>query len=426
MIRLIEAHNFRSLRHISEPVCAFQVLVGPNASGKSTFLDSLAFLRDLVDGGVEQAITKRSRNYHDLVWKRRAARLELAIEAIIPEQFRTPRESPIYDTVRYEIALGVHEKTNKFGILSQALLLRNAQTSPPLTNGNGGKGATIFVSPSDKSWKRLLIDAPSGSDEFRAEPEEPEGFLRDEDDESSEMVYDYVYVMKRDPQRTTFAQLSEDEFPASAWLGRLLKSQVRSIDLASRSLRNPSPPGRGFHLLEDGTNLPQVIEHLRDTSPTRYQQWYSHVKTALPQVDAIQIVERPEDKHKYIAIRYGQGFTVPSWMLSDGTLRLLALTAIPYASEDGTVYLIEEPETSLHPLNIDVVMQSLGSTYGSQVFVTTQAPLVVAAAELRNILVFSQNSKFETQLVRGDKHPSLQQWKGMPHLDVLFASGVLG
>ena len=43
MISLIEALNFRCLHYVSQPVKPFNVLVGPNASGKTTFLDVVAF-----------------------------------------------------------------------------------------------------------------------------------------------------------------------------------------------------------------------------------------------------------------------------------------------------------------------------------------------------------------------------------------------
>jgi len=43
MLTLIEALNYRCLRHAHQPLGAFQVMVGPNTSGKSTFLDVVAF-----------------------------------------------------------------------------------------------------------------------------------------------------------------------------------------------------------------------------------------------------------------------------------------------------------------------------------------------------------------------------------------------
>ena len=40
----IEALGFRSLRYVSQRLGPFRVLVGPNASGKSAFLDVPCFL----------------------------------------------------------------------------------------------------------------------------------------------------------------------------------------------------------------------------------------------------------------------------------------------------------------------------------------------------------------------------------------------
>jgi AAA15 family ATPase/GTPase len=40
VITKVEALNYRSLRYVSQELGPFHVLVGANASGKSTFLDS--------------------------------------------------------------------------------------------------------------------------------------------------------------------------------------------------------------------------------------------------------------------------------------------------------------------------------------------------------------------------------------------------
>ena len=70
MIRLIEALNYRCLKYIRQPLGPFHVLVGPNASGKTTFLDVVAFLGRLVSDGLEAAIHERTQNYQDLFFGR--------------------------------------------------------------------------------------------------------------------------------------------------------------------------------------------------------------------------------------------------------------------------------------------------------------------------------------------------------------------
>ncbi len=85
MITLIETLNYRCLRHISQPLEPFHILVGPNASGKTTFLDILGLMGDLISKGLDEAVENRTKNYQDLLFARKGKSFELAIEAKIPE-----------------------------------------------------------------------------------------------------------------------------------------------------------------------------------------------------------------------------------------------------------------------------------------------------------------------------------------------------
>jgi predicted ATPase len=70
MISQIEVLNYRCLRYARQPLGRFHVLVGPNASGKTTFLDVVGFISDLVTHGLEAAVSERTQNFADLVWGR--------------------------------------------------------------------------------------------------------------------------------------------------------------------------------------------------------------------------------------------------------------------------------------------------------------------------------------------------------------------
>ena len=114
---------------------------------------------------------------------------------------------------------------------------------------------------------------------------------------------------------------------------------------------------------------------------------------------------------------------VPSWALSDGTLRLLALTIIAYLPENGSAYLVEEPENGVHPLAVEAVYRSLSSSYDAQVLVATHSPVFLACTEPSELMCFSRRDG-ETQITRGDKHPHLAHWQGAADVDLLFASDV--
>ena len=129
-------------------------------------------------------------------------------------------------------------------------------------------------------------------------------------------------------RRSTLGNLPEDEsrFPVSAWLKELLTQGIQELVLNSLVLRQASPPGQVHGFKPDGSNLPWVVATLEREQTSRLNQWLAHLRTALPDLRSLRTVERPDDRHRYLMLTYSGGLEIPSWMISDGTLRLLALT----------------------------------------------------------------------------------------------------
>jgi predicted ATPase len=190
-------------------------------------------------------------------------------------------------------------------------------------------------------------------------------------------------------------------------------------------MRRPAPPGSPRDLQPDGSGLPWAIEVLRQ-SGVAFDRWLAHVRTALPDVRSVETIERPEDKHRYLQIVYSTGLKAPSWTVSDGTLRLLALTLIGYLEGPERIYLIEEPENGIHPKAVETVFQSLSSAYGQQILCASHSPVMLSLAEPKQVLCFARNAEGATDVRRGDEHPNLRDWKRGADLGTLFAAGVLG
>ncbi|MEW5867219.1 MAG: ATP-binding protein [Bacillota bacterium] len=421
MISLIEALRFRCLKHISQPVGPFHVLVGPNASGKTTFLDVVAFLGRLVSDGLDTAVSERTHNFEDLVWNRAGARFELAIEARIPEDRRKRLTKQQYDTVRYEVSVGLEPNTGETSILAEKALLKGTQknhrrrktrsffpmavTPPP----------TIITSRGGSSTQTVINKVPGGNDNFYPEVYGPSGEGR-------------ALAFRLGPRKSALGNLPEDEskFPVTTWLKGLLTEGVQQIVLNSLLIRKASPPGQVRGFKPDGSNLPWVIEGLLKRDKTRYREWIAHLQTALPDIEDIRTVERPDDRHRYLVICYRDGLEVPSWMASDGTLRLLALTLPAYLPDFRGVYLIEEPENGIHPRAVETMFQSLSSVYDAQILLATHSPVILSVAQPEQILCFARTNEGATDIVRGSEHPALRDWRGETNLGVLFAAGVLG
>lgn len=122
MIRFVDALRYRSLRDVQQPLGAFQVLVGPNASGKSNFLDVVVFVGDLLKVGLLEAVRARSPNPRNLVWMESSDRFELAVELRIPDD-RRARLANGYEEARYELAIGL-DSSGELAILAETLWLK--------------------------------------------------------------------------------------------------------------------------------------------------------------------------------------------------------------------------------------------------------------------------------------------------------------
>jgi len=236
-------------------------------------------------------------------------------------------------------------------------------------------------------------------------------------------------AFKLGPHKSALGNLPADEtkFPAATWLKILLGQGVQTLALNSLLIRKASPPGQVQGFKPDGSNLPWVIEELRKQDIGRFHEWLAHLKTALPNLQSIRTVEREDDRHRYLIITYTGGLVFPSWVASDGTLRLLALTIVAYLPNIiGGVYLIEEPENGIHPRAVETMFQSLSSVYDAQILLATHSPVILSVAQTSQVLCFGRDNEGATDIVVGDRHPALRDWKGETNLGTLFASGVLG
>ncbi|MBI3372728.1 MAG: AAA family ATPase [Betaproteobacteria bacterium] len=425
MFSRVQTRYFRSLKAVDQCLGPMQALVGPNASGKTTFLDVIGFLSELMRqrGDVRAAIRSRSANFEKLIWQgpgedtgTRSA-FQLAVEAPIPTAVRQRMadDKQQFVLARYEVEIGFDAAVNELGLNHETLWLRTSggDQSPvqrdmfPRTPEDA---PDIFVKGSKGGFKIAVKKNPGGNDNYYTEG-----------------AKSYMPSFRLGRGKLALANIPADEasFPVSSWFRDLLETGVQGVVLNSQIIRQPSPPGLGLRFQTDGSNLPWVIAELRKDSQ-RFGAWLDHVRTALEDIEDIDTVEREEDRHRYLVVKYANGALVPSWLVSDGTLRLLALTIPAYLKNLTGVFLIEEPENGIHPRAIETVIQSLSSIYEGQVLIATHSPVALNLLEPKQVLCFAKDKSGATDIVAGNQHPALQQWKrGEPDLGILFGAGIL-
>jgi predicted ATPase len=423
MITRVEANNYRCFERLSVAMNAFQVLAGANGSGKTTLLDIPVLLGDLLKSRnvaaafMERILDRGARagSLDDLPFRSQQESFVLALEAKLPEAIkqrlveastaavrRTSERWPTH--IRYEIRLEVDE-AHQLQVKNEYLFV-----FPHSPAYEAGRLPVQGENAKQDDW-RFIIRRAYGSDAaFRPE-------TRGAHERSSHV----------DSTLMAFARLQfegEAEFGAARWFLNLLMNELVFFDPKWIDLRRASPPGLPRRLMPSGENLPWLAMRLQREKPEQFAAWIDHVRTALPQISSIEAREREEDHHAYFRVGYEGGFEVTSSGLSEGTLRILALTLVAYIQDAPRLLVVEEPENSIHPQAIEAVMQSLNSLYESQAWVSTHSPIVLADRKLTDLIVTKLERSGAVHVIPGPEHPRLAAWKGAIDLGSLFATGV--
>lgn len=421
MIRRIQALRYRCLRHVDVRLDRFQVAVGPNGSGKSAFFDVLGFLGDVVREGLETAVTRRTANLQDLVWGRpeEPLRFELAVETDIPGEVagRLPHAAG-FRAFRYELA--VEEVGGLLRIAGERGLLIARPTEPPpeppkLFPAPLPTVSTILHGGGKPGARTILSKSAEGRTGFYSEttPKSGKG---------------WAVSISLAPGKSALRNLPEsaETFPVATFFRGVLESGVKALFLDSDAMRKASPPHLGRNgLRSDGSNLAWVVDRLKRQDPDSFDEWVRHVRTTLADLRDIAVSVRPDDRHAHLVLHYRTGVQIPSWTVSDGTLRFLALTLLAYLPSSA-VYLIEEPENGLHPLALDTIYDAFWSAHESQILTATHSPAFLKLVQPKEALCFAKDAAGATDIVRGPEHPHLRDWQGKADMEILFATGVIG
>lgn len=428
MITRIEAHSYRCFPRLVVDLDRYHVLAGANGAGKTTLLDIPVFIGDMIRarrvvtavlGRQEARRAARAGALTDLLHKGRGdavsfaleARLPPHVEAVLGDSSMARLGRPVPTHLRYELRLEVTPRDLR--IADEYLFLFSAAGPRPQA-GSFPQGRSVSdTNLIHVDWQSVIHREGGAATQFTPE--------------STSQQADFP-ALRLPPEQLALSAVPPDEllFPAATWFASLLRGAVY-FDPVSEALRSPAPPGLPGRLIGSGENLPWLALRLQDSDPDDFASWTDHVRTALPQVRAIGAIEREADHFAYLSVEYEGGYRVTSPGLSDGTLKILAMTLLSFLNDDVMPGLLitEEPENGIHPRAIETVLQSVSMLYHTQVLVSTHSPVVLASTKLHDVLATRLGKDGSVTVVPGDQHPRLREWQGTLDVGSLFAGGVL-
>jgi predicted ATPase len=421
MITRIQATNYRCFESLDVQLQPYSVLAGPNGSGKTTLLDIPTLFADLIqERNVSTAFLRsrqpdqspRAQSLIELVYQMQGEYFTIALEVMLPTELKAEMERSRFEKrskardlthLRYELAFQVFNGT-ELNVAREELLIF----------GVNKKGKM------PKDSQHMVLQRESG-EPARVQPE------RRRLENSGQRKSTSPYVFRTQPVQVALSSVPFDteEFPVTTWFRDFLTSETVFYEPDMNLLRRASRPGLGDNVISNAENLPWLALKLKQDNSVLFDAWVDHVSSALPRVQSITAHEREEDHFAYLELGYSGGYSVTSSGLSEGTLRVLALTILPYLSRPPKSLVTEEPENGIHPRAIESVLLALRSIQESSVWVSTHSAIVLASTKRENLFISRISRDGGVQVVRGDQHPRLQDWQGNIDLGMLFAAGVL-
>ena len=424
IISRIQVLNYGCLRYVDVPLGRFHVLIGPNASGKSTLMDAIKFVSDVVRDGVDSACERRTANFADLVWGRpqepEKQRFEIALEFDLPDDVRIllPSERG-YGVYRYEMEVGIDSADGRVSLLRER---GDLQVNVPSKT----RQLSFFPSPDAPPGTFMQARTARGRRNVFRKSEAGRSRFSDETvKETGSVNWNPGLNLRANRSALSILPDRDEHFPVSTRAMVFLRDKVVPLTLNSERMRQASRPGTGIDLLPDGSNVPWAADELIEQFPEQAAEWIGHIQYALEGFESVRVIDRTDDRHKYLMLKYSDGLEVPSWKASDGTLRLLALTMLAYMPQSSGLYMIEEPENGIHPGALQAVFDSLSSVYDAQMLLATHSPQLVAIAQPADLLCFGKTNGGVVDIVPGKSHPHLKNWQNEVDLGTFFASGIL-
>lgn len=425
-IEKIQVSNFKSFENLDVDLEELNIIIGPNAAGKSNFLEILNFIRDISDWGLNNAISMQGgqellQNFNLGASEKLSLRLKAKIDYSIPRIIENQRFDLNFVNLDYRFSIMFTSK-GKFNIVKDLLLL-DIRLEFDKKNQLEDENARI-----ESQETQLIIEKEKDRVKFE--------YKQDKDTKGSserfslsrntiEEIFPYLKHFREDVLSENSLLIEENNFVLI--LGFPFFQHYSSYDFDLKLIKEASPITGFSELVEDGSNLAIVLKGiLEDENLTR--KLLNLLQDLLPFIEDLEVEKFPDTSLFLILTEiYSKNKQIPAQLISDGTINIIALIIALYFDERKIIF-IEEPEKCVHPYLISKIVEMLkDASLNKQIFVTTHNPLFVKFSELNTILyVERDNQGFSNIYHLGKKERIRKFLENEMGIDSLFVDNLLG
>jgi len=366
MIEKLRVRNFRCLRDVEVPLGPLNFLVGPNNTGKSSFLDAIEVLsRCMRVDWVAQAFQQLGLRLERALTQPGESRL-LEYSADV----NWAAASALGQRAHYELGLRPNPAVpagNPDAVLIEKEIIDLAD----------GRGTAVV------SFKRMGASQPESSVVY------PDG--KAEKLALHALCSSIPHMMQKrgDEGLVPFAQA-------------LLTTPKYS--LVPQRVAAPCQLEDSGEFQADGFGLASCLDKLNQTDPERFAKIEDALRLFVPDVQMVRFPAAGPGQ-KTILFHEKRGAKVYASEASDGLLLFLAHLTVAYAYGDVGVVLVEEPETGVNPHRLRAIVELLRAisrgALGSppvQVIATSHSPYLLDWCDKAEVIFFDRDEKGDVRV----------------------------
>ena len=329
MLQRLQLDNYRSFHSESVELDNPTFLVGQNGAGKSNFVDAISFLSEAMTSPLS-AVFKRRGGFAHVVHRRGRTR---------------------YSSIGFQLELrdlDDHTKQATYELVvrgSHDYRLEVAHERCAVEGRDGSK--TMFN-------RRTLANGEHRT-RWGGDIDPP----------------------KLSPTTLALALIGDSRFgPVFDFL-----ATMRTYCIDPLTLRSDHEQYGDMELYKDGSNAARVLRRMEKKSHDDWEEMCELLASAVPGFHSVHARKRNGELTLEFLLNLSAGKArFDASDMSDGTLRALGILVAAYQHPAPSLMVIEEPETSIHPGALGVILDVLrDARRSSHVVVTTHSPEILDA-----------------------------------------------
>ena len=383
MLTRIEIDGFKTFEDFSLDLQPFTAIVGPNASGKSNLFDALRFLSLLAQVDIRTAM-QDLRGLPEELFRQTASKsagcMAFAVEVLLERRgtdaFGRTYEIPA-QRIRYELKLEM--KRDAEG-QPRSVYVRDEQCTPMSRKEDRAPYlAGLKINYNARISPFIRVNDNHDAIEIRQDGRQKHGRP--------------ISLSLTEASRTALSTVTTAEFPHLYALREAL-ADLRFLEINPRAARSTNDRFEDRVLKPDASNLAAVLAHLKEETATDVRpegvlsDIAADLSSLIPSVCRLEVSNDPGQRQFSFSLGFADSLNFSSRVISDGTLRLLALlTVLDDPRRRGTL-CFEEPENGVHEGRVPLLVQFLreaaqiqadGESRPFQILLNTHSPKVMAA-----------------------------------------------